>query len=79
MFAIIQLYVLNLYDGAAYGKILGLLSFIDTLALSAGVLVRSGLRKSNDNYRQAFLSMMVLCIGSLVATCIIYQFVKEKV
>jgi MFS family permease len=78
VFTMIQLYVLNLYGGPAYGKILGLLSFLDTLALSAGVIVLSSLRKTNGNYQQAFILMMVLCVVSLLATFIINQSAKTK-
>jgi MFS family permease len=79
VFTMIQLYVINLYGGPAYGKILGLLSFIDTLSLSLGVIVLSKLRKANGNYKQAFVLMLVLCVISLVATYIINKSAKQKI
>jgi MFS family permease len=70
-FTMIQLYIINLFGGAAYGTILGLLSFIDTLCASIGVAVLGGMRKANGSYEQAFVVMIVLTVFSLVATYII--------
>jgi MFS family permease len=67
-FTMIQLYIINLFGGAAYGTILGILSFIDTLAASMGVAVLGAMRKQNGSYHQAFLMMAVLTLASLAAT-----------
>jgi sugar phosphate permease len=64
----IQLYIIDLFGGAAYGTILGLLSFIDTLCASIGVAVLGSMRKANGNYEKAFMIMIILTIFSLMAT-----------
>jgi MFS family permease len=67
-FTMIQLYIIDLFGGAAYGTILGLLSFIDTLCASIGVAVLGSMRKANGNYEKAFMIMIILTIFSLMAT-----------
>jgi len=67
-FTMIQLYIIDLFGGAAYGTILGLLSFIDTLCASIGVAMLGSMRKMNGNYEKAFLLMIVLTVFSLLAT-----------
>jgi len=76
-FTMIQLYIIDLFGGAAYGTILGLLSFIDTLSASIGVAVLGGMRKANGNYEKAFMVMIVLTIFSLLATYLINQRAKK--
>jgi nitrate/nitrite transporter NarK len=76
-FTMIQLYIIDLFGGAAYGTILGLLSFIDTLSASIGVAVLGGMRKANGNYEKAFMIMIVLTIFSLLATYLINQRAKK--
>lgn len=76
-FTMIQLYIIDLFGGAAYGTILGLLSFIDTLCASIGVAVLGGMRKANGNYEKAFIIMIVLTIFSLLATYLINQRAKK--
>ena len=76
-FTMIQLYIIDLFGGAAYGTILGLLSFIDTLCASIGVAVLGGMRKANGNYEKAFMIMIVLTIFSLLATYLINQRAKK--
>jgi len=67
-FTMIQLYIIDLFGGAAYGTILGLLSFIDTLCASIGVAMLGSMRKMNGNYEKAFVLMIVLTVFSLLAT-----------
>jgi len=76
-FTMIQLYIIDLFGGAAYGTILGLLSFIDTLCASIGVAVLGGMRKANGNYEKAFIIMIVLTIFSLLATYLINRRAKK--
>lgn len=76
-FTMIQLYIIDLFGGAAYGTILGLLSFIDTLCASIGVAILGGMRKANGNYEKAFIIMIVLTIFSLLATYLINQRAKK--
>jgi MFS transporter, OFA family, oxalate/formate antiporter len=67
-FTMIQLYIINLFGGAAYGTILGILSFVDTLCASVGVAVLGGMRKAGGSYEKAFLLMIALTVVSLLAT-----------
>jgi MFS family permease len=76
-FTMIQLYIIDLFGGAAYGTILGLLSFIDTLCASIGVAVLGSMRKVNGNYEKAFMVMIVLTIFSLMATYYINHRAKK--
>lgn len=76
-FTMIQLYIIDLFGGAAYGTILGFLSFIDTICASIGVAVLGGMRKANGNYEKAFMLMIILTIVSIVATYIINQRAKK--
>lgn len=76
-FTMIQLYIIDLFGGAAYGTILGALSFIDTICASVGVAVLGGIRKANGNYEKAFLIMIVLTVFSLLATYFINQRAKK--
>lgn len=67
-FTMIQLYIINLFGGAAYGTILGILSFVDTLCASVGVAVLGGMRKAGGSYQNAFVLMIALTVVSLLAT-----------
>jgi MFS transporter, OFA family, oxalate/formate antiporter len=78
VFTMIQLYILHLYGGPAYGSILGLVSFIDTLSLFIGVLVLSGLRKASGTYAGAFVLITGLSLLALIATFIINHMAKKK-
>lgn len=78
-FTMIQLYIINLFGGAAYGTILGLLSFIDTICASVGVAVLGSMRKANGNYEKAFVVMLILTLISIVITFIINQRAKKGV
>ncbi len=78
VFTMIQLYVITLYGGPAYGKILGLLSFIDTLALVAGVYVLSNMHKASQNYAAAFVLMAGLSLFSLLVTFVINRQVQKQ-
>ncbi|MEI8110505.1 MAG: MFS transporter [Chitinophagia bacterium] len=76
-FTMIQLYIIDLFGGAAYGSILGALSFIDTICASVGVAVLGGIRKTSGNYEKAFLIMIILTVFSLLATYLINQRAKK--
>jgi OFA family oxalate/formate antiporter-like MFS transporter len=78
-FTMIQLYIIDLFGGAAYGTILGLLSFVDTLCAAIGVAVLGGMRKASGSYENAFILMMILTIVSLIATYVINQRAKKGV
>jgi MFS family permease len=70
-FTMIQLFIAWLYYGPAYGKVLGTLSFIDTLAGSYGIGKLGAWRKAEGNYAGGFQIMMILCVIALVATFLV--------
>ncbi len=70
-FTMIQLLVAELYQGQHYGRILGVVTMVDTLAGSAGALGLGILRKTSGSYVSSFQLMIVLCVVSLVATLFI--------
>jgi MFS family permease len=78
-FTMIQLYVLRLYGGPAYGSILGLLSFVDTLSLALGGMIFGILRKNSTDYGNAFLLMVIISTVSLLATYIINRRTDKSV
>jgi MFS family permease len=78
-FTMIQLYVLRLYGGPAYGSILGVLSFVDTLSLALGGMVFGILRKNSNDYGNAFMLMVIISVLSLVATYIINRRTDKSV
>jgi sugar phosphate permease len=78
-FTMIQLYAMRLYGGPAYGSILGLLSFVDTLCLALGGLVFGIMRKASINYNDPFLLMVLLSAISLVVTFIINKRTDKSV
>ncbi len=75
-FTMIQLFIAWLYNGPAYGTVLGTLSFIDTLAGSYGIGKLGALRKAEGNYAGGFQIMIILCVIALVATFLIKK--QEK-
>lgn len=77
-FTMIQLYIISLFGGAAYGPILGLLSFIDTICASVGVAMLGALRKTSGSYASGFKLMFVLTLFSLAATYIINKRAQGK-
>lgn len=78
-FTMIQLYALKLYGGPAYGSILGLLSFVDTISLAIGGAVFAKLRMSSFDYGNAFSVMIILTIISFLATIVINKRTDKSV
>lgn len=78
-FTMIQLYALHLYGGPAYGSILGLLSFVDTICLAIGGVVFAKLRMGSSDYSSAFMVMSILTIISLLVTVIINRRTNKSV
>ena len=78
-FTMIQLYVLRLYGGPAYGSILGLLSFVDTLSLAFGGMIFGILRKNSADYSNAFFLMIIISAISLLVTFIINKRTDKSV
>jgi MFS transporter, OFA family, oxalate/formate antiporter len=78
-FTMIQLYAMRLYGGPAYGSILGLLSFVDTICLALGGMLFGIMRKAGTDYSNPFLLMILLTAFSLFATFIINRRTNKAV
>ncbi len=65
-FAMIQLTVADLYKGASFKKVLGLVSSFDSIGGFAGVALLGYLRTQNGNYNSAILLLMAVCGGALL-------------
>jgi MFS transporter, OFA family, oxalate/formate antiporter len=78
-FTMIQLYAMRLYGGPAYGSILGLLSFVDTICLALGGMLFGIMRKTGSDYSNPFLLMIILTALSLLATFIINRRTNKAV
>jgi sugar phosphate permease len=68
-FAMIQLVIADCFAGHAYGKILGIFTFVDTMAGSLGALVLGSMRVAFGSYIPALNLMIGLCV--IAAGCII--------
>ena len=67
-FAMIQLVIADYFAGDAYGKILGIFTFVDTMAGSLGALVLGSMRVAMDSYVPALNLMIGMCV--LAAGCV---------
>jgi sugar phosphate permease len=67
-FAMIQLVIADYFAGQAYGKILGIFTFVDTMAGSLGALVLGSLRVALDSYAPALNLMTGMC--AMAAVCV---------
>jgi MFS family permease len=72
-FTMIQVLVADFYAGKAYGKILGIVTMVDTLSGVMGILVLGQLRSAQGNYAQALQILLVVSVTA--ATCV--PFVKN--
>jgi MFS family permease len=60
-FTIIQVWVAGIYGGRHYGSVLGVVTMIDELAGSAGMIVLGTLRKTSGSFKSGLDLMLVLC------------------
>jgi len=68
-FAMIQLVIADSFAGKSYGKILGIFTFVDTMAGSLGALVLGSMRVAFDSYIPALNLMIGMCV--IAAGCVI--------
>ena len=68
-FAMIQLVIADCFAGHAYGKILGIFTFVDTMAGSLGALVLGSMRVAFGSYVPALNLMIGMCV--IAAGCVI--------
>ncbi len=62
----IQLMVAEYYQGASYGRILGVVITLDTLAGSLGVYVLGAMRTAYGSYASSFMLMLGVCVVSAI-------------
>jgi len=68
-FAMIQLVIADCFAGKSYGKILGIFTFVDTMAGSIGALVLGSMRVAFGSYVPALNLMIGMCV--IAAGCVI--------
>ena len=77
-FTMIQLTIADFFAGASYGKILGVFTFVDTLAGSMGAIVLGSMRVADGNYIQSFNIMLGLCVVSIIFVGILMQIRRSQ-
>jgi MFS transporter, OFA family, oxalate/formate antiporter len=75
-FSMIQIWVADIYAGKNFGSILGVVTMVDTIAGSAGMITLGNMRKSMNTYDGGFNVMLVLCAVALVATFLVKKPLK---
>jgi sugar phosphate permease len=76
-FAMIQLVIAEYFAGQAYGKILGIFTFVDTIAGALGTQVIGSLRVALDNYVPAWNLMIMICAIAAVCVIVMNQLTKR--
>jgi len=71
VFTMIQIVVADLYYGKSYGKILGIVLTVDTLASVAGILFLGKMSGASGSYVPAFGIMAILCTVALVSFLVV--------
>ena len=66
VFTMIQIIVAELYYGQAYGKILGIVLTVDTLASVAGIMFLGKMSVADGTYVPAIRMMAILCAVALI-------------
>jgi sugar phosphate permease len=75
-FTIIQVWVADIYAGKSYGSILGIVTMVDTLAGSAGMILLGSMRKSSGSYASGFDLLLMLCLVAIVCAFLVKKQVK---
>lgn len=68
-FTMIQLIIAEYYQGASYGKVLGLFTMVDTFAGVIGIMILGKMRTTFGSYDNSFWVMFVLSI--FAAICVL--------
>ncbi|MEM6801043.1 MAG: MFS transporter [Bacteroidota bacterium] len=71
VFTMIQIIVAELYYGQAYGKILGIVLTIDTLASVAGIIFLGQKSVADGSYIPAIQILIILCLVALLGVLLI--------
>jgi nitrate/nitrite transporter NarK len=77
-FTMIQLIVAELYAGPSYGKILGIVTIVDSLAGSLGIFVLGKMKELSGSYISAFNLLVVICIAAAISVIFIKRQMKVK-
>ena len=72
-FSMIQLVVAEYFSGASYGKILALITMVDSLAGSAGVNYLGQVRVAQGSYLPAFDLLIVVCAASAILVLVLMR------
>ncbi len=70
-FTIIQVWVAHIYGGKRYGSVLGVVTMIDELAGSTGMIVLGTLRKTSGSFKSGLHLMLVLCAVAIVSALLV--------
>ncbi len=76
-FSMIQLVLAEYFSGASYGKILALLTTVDSLAGSAGVSYMGQVRVAQGSYLPAFDLLIILCAVSAVLVVMLLRWRRK--
>lgn len=71
VFTMIQIVVADLYYGKSYGKILGIVLTVDTLASVAGIMFLGKMSGVDGSYVPAFDIMAILCAVALISFMVV--------
>ncbi len=72
-FTMIQLLVAEFYAGSSYGKILGIVTMIDTLAGVLGIMALGKMRIASGSYQPAFQLLVVICLISALCVLLLHK------
>lgn len=70
-FTIIQVWVSDIYAGRSFGAILGIVTMVDTLAGSAGMITLGSMRKASDSYAGSLNLLLILCGIAIVSAFLV--------
>lgn len=74
----IQLVLAEYFSGASYGKILALITMVDSLAGSAGVNYLGQVRVAQGSYLPAFDLLIVVCAVSAILVMVLIMFYNNR-
>ncbi len=71
VFTMIQIVVAELYYGRDYGKILGIVLTVDTLASVAGIIFLGKMSTANGSYLPGLMILMILCAVAMLSILLV--------
>ncbi len=78
VFTMIQIIVAELYYGKAYGKILGIVLTVDTLASVAGIIFLGKKSVADGSYIPAIMTMLILCAVAMITFLLVKTNFSKK-